>query len=120
MVEVAGRPFIDHQLALLARNGVRRVVLGLGHLGAPVDHHIGDGSGHGLQVQYSHDGARLLGTGGALRRALPLLGDLFWVLYGDSYLDIDYRGVLADFLSRDVLGLMTVMRNEGRWDQSNV
>ncbi len=120
MVEVAGRPFVDHQLALLARNGVRQVVLCLGHLGEQVEQHVGDGSGHGLQVHYSHDGERLLGTGGALRRALPLLGDVFWVLYGDSYLDVDYRGVLADFLSRDVLGLMTVMHNAGRWDRSNV
>ena len=120
MVDVAGRPFIDHQLALLARNGVRRVVLCLGHLGEQVEQHVGDGSGHGLQVRYSYDGERLLGTGGALRRALPLLSDVFWVLYGDSYLDVDYRAVLANFLSRHVLGLMTVMRNEGRWDQSNV
>jgi len=120
MVEVAGRPFIDHQLALLARNSIRRVVLCLGHLGEQVEHHIGDGARHGLQVRYSHDGERLLGTGGALRRALPLLGDVCWILYGDSYLDVDYRAVLTDFLSRKVLGLMTVMRNEGRWDQSNV
>ncbi|MBI1915737.1 MAG: nucleotidyltransferase family protein [Planctomycetes bacterium] len=119
MVEVAGRPFVNHQLALLARNGVRRVVLCLGHLGEQVERHVG-GSRHGVQVQYSHDGDRLLGTGGALRRALPLLGEVCWVLYGDSYLDVDYRAALAAFLSRDVLGLMTVMRNEGRWDRSNV
>jgi NDP-sugar pyrophosphorylase family protein len=120
LVEVAGRPFIDHQLALLRRNGVSRVVLCLGHLGERVEAHLGDGSAHGIQVRYSFDGPRLLGTGGALRRALPLLGEAFWVLYGDSYLDIDYGAVWADFARRNVLGLMTVLRNDDRWDKSNV
>jgi NDP-sugar pyrophosphorylase family protein len=119
LVEVAGRPFIDHQLALLRRNGVRRVVLCVGHLGGQIEAHLGDGSAHGLEVRYSYDGPRLLGTGGALRRALPVLGEVFWVLYGDSYLDFDYRAVLGEFGRRDVLGLMTVLRNEGRWDASN-
>jgi NDP-sugar pyrophosphorylase family protein len=120
MVEVAGRPFIDHQLALLRRNGIRRVVLCLGHLGEQIEQHLGDGTQHGLQVQYSHDGERLLGTGGAVRRALPLLGDVFWVLYGDSYMDIDYRAVLAHFAASHARGLMTVLHNENRWDRSNV
>src|SRR5438874_227821 len=119
MVEVAGQPFVDHQLALLARNGIHRVVFCLGHLGEQVEHHVG-GSRLGIQVQYSYDGERLLGTGGALRRALPLLGEVFWVLYGDSYLDIDYRAILDDFLARDLLGLMTVLRNDNHWDRSNV
>lgn len=120
LVEVAGRPFIDHQLAMLRRHGIRRVVLCLGHLGQLVKAHVGDGSAYGLELVYSFDGERLLGTGGALRRALPHLGELFWVMYGDSYVDIDYRSVLADFQGRDVLGLMTVFQNCDRWDASNV
>ncbi|HEY7312556.1 MAG TPA: nucleotidyltransferase family protein [Gemmataceae bacterium] len=120
MVEVAGRPFIDHQLALLRRNGIRRVVLCLGHLGEQIEQHLGDGAAHGLRVCYSYDGDRLLGTGGALRGALPLLGELFWVLYGDSYMDIDYRAVLARFAAGRARGLMTVIHNENRWDRSNV
>jgi NDP-sugar pyrophosphorylase family protein len=119
LVEVAGRPFIDHQLALLRTNGIRRVVLCLGHLGEQVEQHLGNGSAFGVEVCYSHDGQKLLGTGGALRRALPLLGQVFWVMYGDSYLDVDYRAVLADFRRRSVLGLMTVIRNDNRWDRSN-
>jgi MurNAc alpha-1-phosphate uridylyltransferase len=118
LVEVAGRPFIDHQLLLLARNGVRRVVLCLGHLGEQVERHLG-ASAHGLDLVYSHDGARLLGTGGALRLAAPLLGEVFWVMYGDSFLDIDYAAVLADFRRRDPLGLMTVIANNNQWDRSN-
>lgn len=120
LVEVAGRPFIDHQLALLKRNGIRRVVLCLGYLGEQVEAHLGDGSALGMELRYSHDGSKLLGTGGALRRALPLLGEAFWVMYGDSYMDIDYPAVLADFAGRDVLGLMTVLHNDNSWDTSNV
>jgi uncharacterized protein (TIRG00374 family) len=120
LVEVAGRPFIDHQLALLKRNGIRRVVLCLGYLGEQVEAYLGDGAAFGMELRYSYDGDRLLGTGGALRRALPLLGEAFWVMYGDSYMDIDYRRVLKDFGRRDVLGLMTVLRNNNSWDTSNV
>ena len=69
MVEVAGKPFIDHQLALLQRNGIRRVVVCLGYLGEQVQQHLGDGSSRDMQLSYSYDGERLLGTGGALRRA---------------------------------------------------
>ncbi len=120
LVSVAGRPFVDHLLSLLARNGIRRVVLCLGHLGEQIEEHVGDGSRFGVRVQYSHDGTRLLGTGGALRQALPLLGEVSAVLYGDSYLDVDYRAIFEAFLAGDALGLMTVMRNDNRWDRSNV
>jgi NDP-sugar pyrophosphorylase family protein len=119
LVEVAGRPFIDHQLALLHQHGIRRVVLCLGHLGEQVRDHLGDGSRFGMRFAYSFDGERLLGTGGALRRALPLLEDVFWVLYGDSYLDIDYAAVLADFAGRGLPALMTVLHNKNQWDRSN-
>jgi NDP-sugar pyrophosphorylase family protein len=120
MVEVAGRPFLDHQLDLLRRNGIGRVVLCLGHLGDQVAAHLGDGSQRGMEVRYSFDGDQLLGTGGCLRRALPLLGETCWVLYGDSYLDIDYRAVFSAFQRQPVLGLMTVLRNANQWDKSNV
>lgn len=120
LVEVAGRPFVDHQLALLRRRGFRQVVLCLGYLGTQVEDYLGDGSQHGLELCYSHDGERLLGTGGALCRAKELLGDVFWVMYGDSYLDCDFAGILADFQRRGAAALMTVLCNEGLWDQSNV
>jgi NDP-sugar pyrophosphorylase family protein len=120
LVEVAGRPFIDHQLELLRSQGIRRVVLCLGHLGEMVREHVGDGSAFGVEAAYSFDGDRLLGTGGALKWAAGLLGPVFWVLYGDSYLEIDYRAILDDFGRRDSLGLMTVLQNQDRWDRSNV
>lgn len=122
LLEVAGRPFLDHQLELLRRRGLRRVVLCLGHMGEQVEAHVGDGARFGLRIACSHDGPRPLGTAGALRQALPLLGELCFVLYGDAYLDVDYAEALLDFEARggQALGLMTVFRNEGRWDRSNV
>ena len=120
LFEVAGKPFIEHQLALLRREGVERVVLCVGFLGEMVEAHIGDGARFGLKVAYSFDGERLLGTGGALRRALPMLGEHFFVLYGDSYLDIAYAPVQAAYRASGLPALMTVFRNEGRWDTSNV
>jgi NDP-sugar pyrophosphorylase family protein len=120
LVEVAGRPFIDHQLLLLRRNGTSRVVLCVGHLGEQIEQHLGDGRKFGMELLYSYDGEKLLGTGGALRRALPLLGDAFWVLYGDSYMDFDYRAVFDSFAGSGALGLMTVLHNRGQWDRSNV
>ena len=120
LVEVDGRPFIDHQLELLRRNGILRVVVCLGHLGEQVEAHLGDGRALGMDLRYSYDGDTLLGTGGAVRRALPHLGEAFWVMYGDSYMDINYPAILDFFARSDALGLMTVIRNENRWDRSNV
>ncbi len=120
LVEVNGEPFVAHQLRLLHANGIRRVVLCVGFLGEMIQARIGDGREFGVAVQYSFDGDKLLGTAGALRRALPLLGDSFFVLYGDSYLACDYAAVERHFAESGKLALMTVFRNEGKWDSSNV
>ena len=120
LLEVSGRPFIHHQLRQLRDQRVRRVVLCLGYLGEQVEEAVGDGSAFGLEVAYSFDGPELRGTAGAIRRALPLLGNAFFVLYGDSYLECRYGEVQAAFEAAGALALMTVFRNEGRWDTSNV
>jgi N-acetyl-alpha-D-muramate 1-phosphate uridylyltransferase len=120
LIEVAGEPFIAHQLRLLRREGIHRVVLCLGFLGEMVRDVLKDGSAYGVALGYSFDGDKLLGTGGALKQALPQLGEHFFVLYGDSYLDIAYAPVYAAFRASGVPALMTVFRNEGRWDTSNV
>jgi NDP-sugar pyrophosphorylase family protein len=120
LLEVAGRPFAEHQLHLLRDAGVTDVVFCVGYLGEMVEEALGDGSRFGVSVRYSYDGDQLCGTGGALIRALPLLGDAFLVMYGDSYLDCDYGAVERVFLESGKLGLMAVIRNEGRWDKSNV
>jgi len=120
LIPVAGKPFLAHQLDLLRRQGITRVVLCLGHLGEMVREQFGDGSAHGVRLDYSFDGPVLLGTGGALKQALPWLGEKFFVLYGDSYLPIDFKPVAESFERSGKLGLMTVYRNEGRYDTSNV
>jgi len=120
MVPVAGRPFLAHQLDLLRKEGITRAVLCLGHLGEMVKEKFGDGGRNGVHLDYSFDGPKLLGTGGALRRALPLLGEKFFVLYGDSYLPIPFSPVAECFERSGLPGLMTVYRNEGKYDTSNV
>jgi NDP-sugar pyrophosphorylase family protein len=120
LVDVNGEPFIAHQLRLLQANGIERVVVCVGYLGEMIQAFAGDGRRFRLRVEFSYDGPRLLGTAGAVKRALPLLGESFFVLYGDSYLPCDYRAVLTTFEQRGKPALMTVFRNDGRWDRSNV
>lgn len=120
LLDIAGEPFIDHQLRLLRAGGFRRVVMCVGHLGERIQAHVGDGARLGLEVEWLFDGPRLLGTGGALRRALPRLGPRFAVIYGDSYLRCDYRAIARSFVDSGKLALMTVYRNEGAYDASNV
>ncbi len=120
LVDVAGEPFFSHQLRLLKRAGLTRIVLCVGHLGEQIVAQYGDGAKWGVQIDYAFDGPTLVGTGGALIRALPKLGEVFYVLYGDSYLPIDYRAV-GDFFQRSGLpALMTVYENRGRYETSNV
>jgi N-acetyl-alpha-D-muramate 1-phosphate uridylyltransferase len=120
LIEVAGHPFLWHQLQLLKRHGVRHVVLAVGYLGEKIQERFGDGSELGIRIDFTFDGPRLLGTGGAIRQALPLLPRSFFVLYGDSYLPCDYRAVQGAFGGSGCAGLMTVYRNEGRYDHSNI
>ena len=120
LIEVAGRPFLAHQLRLLQSAGIRKAVLCLGYRGEMIEREFGNGSQPGIELSYSFDGPELLGTGGAIRKALPLLNKRFLVLYGDSYLPIDYAAPVQAFLDSGKLGLMTVFRYEGRWDKSNV
>jgi len=120
LLEVNGEPFAVHQLRLLQAKGIRRIVLCVGHLGELVQRAIGDGDALGLQVDYSFDRPALLGTAGAVKNALPKLGDSFFVMYGDSYLPCDYAAIARSFKSAGGMGMMTVFRNEGKWDASNV
>jgi NDP-sugar pyrophosphorylase family protein len=120
LIPVAGKPFLAHQLELLRARGIGRAVLCVGYLGEMIQREFGDGSAFGLRLDYTFDGPKLLGTGGALRRALPLLGKEFFVLYGDSYLPVEYRPIAEFFRRSGKLGCMTVYRNEGRYDTSNV
>lgn len=120
LIEIAGEPFAFHQLRLLARNGIRKAVFCIGHLGSQIVDVVGDGAQFGLEVKFVFDGPKLLGTAGAIAGALPQLGDEFFILYGDSYLDCDYQGIERAYRQSGKPALMTVFHNQGRWDSSNV
>jgi NDP-sugar pyrophosphorylase family protein len=119
LMSVAGKPFLARQLELLHSRGIRHAILCVGHLGEMIQRDFGS-EAFGVKLDYSFDGPKLLGTGGAIQRALPWLGEEFFVLYGDSYLPIEYRPVAEFFHRSGKLGCMTVYHNEGRFDTSNV
>jgi MurNAc alpha-1-phosphate uridylyltransferase len=118
LLEVAGEPFLVHQLRLLAAAGAAEVVLCVGYLGELIERAIGT-ERFGIRILYSYDGPDPIGTLGAVRQALPRLGERFLVLYGDTYLRLDYPAAAKSWIASDRLGLMTVLRNDGRWDTSN-
>lgn len=118
LIEVAGEPFLVHQLRLLARSGAREIVLCVGYLGELIEERIGERH-CGLRIRYSFDEPGLDGTLGALRRARALLGERFLVLYGDTYLRVDYAALARAWSASDLPAAMAVLRNDGRWDASN-
>ena len=119
LVSVGGEPFLAHQLRLLHSRGIRSAVLCVGHLGEMIEREFGNAA-LGMELRYSFDGPKLLGTGGAIRAALPSLGDAFFVLYGDSYLPTDCNAVAEAWRKSGQPALMTVFRNDDAWDASNV
>ncbi len=119
-MEVAGRTFAEHQLDWLRGQGIDRVVFCVGYRGEMIREALGSGDRWKLAIEYVFDGEPLLGTGGALKRALPALGEAFFVLYGDSLLTCDLAAIERAFAASGRAGLMTVFRNDDRWDRSNV
>ncbi len=126
MIEIHGKPFFEYQLTLLKKQGLTNIVACVGYQGKQIEKYFGDGSRFGVDLKYSYDGETLLGTGGSLRQALPLLSDTFLVIYGDSYLDIPYLPVIQHFLEQyerspdHPLALMTVYEDDSQREQSNV
>jgi len=122
LLPIAGKPFATWQLTWLSRSGIDSVVYCVGHLGQLIREHVGDGASWGLTVRYVDEGDQLRGTAGALRLACDegALAQDFLVLYGDSWLQIDPAAVLRAARGRHEPALMTVFRNDGRWDGSNV
>ena len=118
LLPVADEPFLMHQMRLLQRYGATRIVLCVGYLGEQIEETIGARQ-IGIEIRYSYDGPALIGTLGAVRKALPLLGERFLILYGDTYLRLDYAAAAAAWVSSGRAGLMTVLCNRGRWDVSN-
>lgn len=120
MILINEKPFLEYQIRLLKRNGIKNIVLCVGHLSEAIRKYFGTGRRFGVSIKYSKDGKKLLGTGGALKRAEKLLNDEFFVMYGDSYLPINFRLVFKKFKKSKKLGLMTVYKNRNKYDKSNV
>ena len=120
LIPVNGKPFLHHQIELLKEHGIRDIVLCVGHLGDQIRAYFGEGDRLGVRILYSEERGILLGTAGALKNAEPLLEDDFFLLYGDSYLPVDYRKVMRYFGRSGGLGLMVVYRNANRYERSNV
>ena len=120
MLEINGRPFVDWQLDLLVKNGFSNFVFCVSYKSDIVQEYVGDGSSRGISIQYSWDGETQLGTGGAIQKALPILGDKFGVIYGDSYLPTNYLVAEQSFLNSKSQALMTVYKNQNQFDNSNV
>ena len=123
MIKVSEKPFFEYQLELMVRAGFQRFLFCVGYHGEMIQNYFGDGSRWGIRIDYSYDGEKLLGTGGALVRALPFLEDDFLLIYGDSFMDVDYFEIVVRYHQAKDAGkkaLMTVMRNRNRLDASNV
>ena len=117
-------PFVLHQLKLLFSNGIRNIHFCLGYLGEEIENIVKKSSfSKEMRITYSYDGKKLLGTGGAINNSLDfIISDEFLIIYGDSYLDVNYKSVLSFFLkkSNHLNGLMTVYKNENKFDKSNI
>ena len=120
LIKINGRPFVDWQLELLIANGYSEFVFCVSYKSDAIKEHLGDGKDRGVSIQYSLDGPTQLGTGGAIQNALPKLGEIFGVIYGDSYLPTNYLSVEQDFRSSRSQALMTVFENQNQFDSSNV
>jgi NDP-sugar pyrophosphorylase family protein len=121
LIPVLGRPFIEWQLEWLAAQGIREVILCIGHQGAMIRRHVGTGTSFGLRVTYVDEGDALKGTAGALRLAVDEVGIAtpFYALYGDSFLDVSVADVTSTYLDVGLPALMTVFRNDRQWEESN-
>jgi len=120
LIPIGGKPFLHHQIELLKRQGIRDIVLCVGHLADMVEDYFGDGRWLSVRIRYSEEEGSLLGTAGAIKKAQPLLADDFFLMYGDSYLMIDYQEIMRYFRRFHRLGLMVVWKNRDQLDRSNV
>jgi NDP-sugar pyrophosphorylase family protein len=120
MIGINDKPFIYWQLSKLKQNGIKDVVLCVGNLFEQIVDYVKDGSKFGLNVKYSYDGESLLGTGGSIKKALDLLDDSFFILYGDSYVDVNYSQIEKLYNISNKQGLMAIYKNNNHHEKSNI
>ena len=119
LIDINGSPFIDHQIKLLEKNRIKKILICAGYLGEMIQDHLKKNKPD-IEISFSFDGEKLLGTGGAIRKAIRILDNEFFVIYGDSYLPVSFQDVAQFFEISGKKSLMTVVKNEDMWDKSNV
>jgi NDP-sugar pyrophosphorylase family protein len=120
MIKIGEKPFLEHQIDILKKNSIKDIVLCVGHLSEKIENYFGNGSNFDVNIKYSYDGDKLLGPIGALKNAEPLIEDIFFILYGDSYPSLDFKEIHSNFLKENKLGLMVVYKNYNKYDKSNI
>ena len=118
MVEIRGKSFLEYQLEFLKKGGIKNIVLCIGYMGEQIESYFGNGKRFGVNIDYSYE-KKPLGTAGALKRAEDMLDDVFFTMYGDSYLFLDFPAAMQYFKSQSKPALMTVYKNYDRYDRSN-
>lgn len=120
MVLINNKPFLQYQLELLKNNGVTDIVLCVGYLHEQIEDYFQSGKDFGVNIKYRREGTNLLGTAGALKNAADLLDEKFFLIYGDSYVFLDFQRIMSYFNAHSELALMVVYKNNDKYDKSNV
>jgi len=120
MMEINSKPFLEHQIEKLKKQGLKDIVLCVGHLSRQIEEYFGNGKKFGVKIKYSYDGEKQLGPIGAVKNAESLLDDDFFIMYGDSYLSVDFQKAYSDFKKTNKSALMVVYKNQDKYDKSNL
>lgn len=120
MIKIDGKPFLEYQIDFLKKSSIKDIVLCVGHLFEKIEDYFGNGKDFGVNITYSHDGEKQLGPIGAVKNARSILDNVFFIMYGDSYVKMDFKDVYSYFLNKDKLGLMCVYKNYDKYDKSNL
>ena len=120
MLKIKDTPFLEYQIELLGKNNIDEIIVCVGYLSKQIESYFGNGERFGVNIKYSYEKDQLLGTGGAIRNAWSLLQNNFFVIYGDSYLNINYGAVYRYFLKINYSSLLVIYKNKNKWDKSNV
>lgn len=119
MVLIKGKPFLEYQLEMLNKNGFNDFILCTGYLGEKIEEYFGNGEKMGIHIKYSKE-KEPLGTGGALKNAEKLLENKFVLIYGDSFLPMDYKFLIADFNKSKKLAMTVVFKNNPKMVLNNI
>jgi NDP-sugar pyrophosphorylase family protein len=120
MIDIQGKPFLEHQIEQLKKHQVKDIVLCVDYLSEKIETYFGNGKKFDVNIQYSHDGDKPLGPIGALKKAEPFLNDVFFTMYGDSYVFVDYKKAYNQFIKQDKLAMMIAYQNYDKYDKSNL